>query len=176
MGRRKFFKAFGWAGFLVGALGSSLFLLVRFLFPRVLYEPPMKFKAGPPSNFPPDPTGTRIRVYENFKTSQRVWIVHGEDPTTAQHGICAISAICTHLGCTPRWLENEYKYKCPCHGSGFYPWGVNFEGPAPHPLEKFDIRFEEGELVVDKSKVYRWENGDWEKSGAMYPTSRSTTV
>ena len=36
----------------------------------------------------------------------------------------------------PNWLDGEQKFKCPCHGSGFYMTGVNFEGPAPRPLER----------------------------------------
>lgn len=172
MDRRKFFRGFGWFGFLLGAVGSSVFMLVRFLFPRVLYEPPTRFKAGPPTNYPPDPTG-RTRVFENFKSSERVWIIHGDDATTGKHGIYAILAVCTHLGCTPRWLENESKFKCPCHGSGFYPNGINFEGPAPRPLEKLDIRIEEGQLVIDKAKTYRWEKGDWVKPDCIIETPRS---
>ena len=51
---------------------------------------------------------------EKFKQEQRVWIVREEA------GIYAIFAKCTHLGCTPRWLAAENKFKCPCHGSGFF--------------------------------------------------------
>ena len=50
------------------------------------------------------------------------------------------ASVCTHLGCTPNWLEGEQKFKCPCHGSGFYKDGINFEGPAPRPLERYAIR------------------------------------
>lgn len=171
MGRRKFFKAFGWIGTLAGMAGSSLFLLVKFLFPRALYEPATEFKAGPPSNYPADPGG-RIRVYENYKTTERVWIVHGDDPTTGKHGIYAFFAQCTHLGCTPRWLENEGKFKCPCHGSGFYPYGVNFEGPAPRPLEKLAIQMLEGQVVIDKAQRYRQEKGQWSDARSIIETPR----
>jgi len=171
MDRRKLFLGLGWLGVLLGGVGSGLFMLVRFLFPRVLYEPPTRFKAGALSNYPPDPTG-KIKVYETFKTSERVWIVHGDDPTTGKHGIYSLLAVCTHLGCTPRWLENEAKFKCPCHGTGFYAYGVNFEGPAPRPLEKLDLRVEDGELVIDKAKTYRWERGEWERPGSIIETPR----
>src|SRR3954464_10101662 len=43
----------------------------------------------------------------------RLWVVRYDDR------FIAISAICTHLGCTPRYLGTEDKYKCPCHGSGY---------------------------------------------------------
>jgi cytochrome b6-f complex iron-sulfur subunit len=83
-----------------------------------------------------------------------VWIVREET------GIYAVFAKCTHLGCTPRWLAAEAKFKCPCHGSGFFKSGLNFEGPAPRPLDRFQVTIaEDGQLVVDKSKVFRMGPG-----------------
>ena len=77
-----------------------------------------------------------------------------------EEGIYAIFAKCTHLGCTPRWLAAENKFKCPCHGSGFYKSGLNFEGPAPRPLDRLKVTVgEDGQLVVDKSKILRMEPG-----------------
>jgi cytochrome b6-f complex iron-sulfur subunit len=59
-------------------------------------------------------------------------------------------------------MANEGKYKCPCHGSGFYKNGINFEGPAPRPLERFKIYLgDDGEIVVDKTKKYQQEKGEW---------------
>jgi len=83
-----------------------------------------------------------------------VWIVREEE------GIYCIFAKCTHLGCTPRWLASESKFKCPCHGSGFYVSGLNFEGPAPRPLDRFKISVgDDGQLVVDKNKIFRGTAG-----------------
>ena len=101
-----------------------------------------------------------------------MWIVHGDDPTTGKHGIYAFFAQCTHLGCTPRWLENEAKFKCPCHGSGFYPYGVHFEGPAPRPLEKVGVTEADGQIVIDKAQRFRWEKGQWAKNDCLIETSR----
>ena len=76
--------------------------------------------------------------------------------------IYVLSTVCTHLGCTPNWLEAESKFKCPCHGSGFYMTGINFEGPAPRPLERFRISIgDDGQIVVDKSKKFQQEKGEW---------------
>ena len=61
------------------------------------------------------------------------------------------------------WLEAEKKFKCPCHGSGFKMSGVNFEGPAPRPLERYAVRrTEEGEIIVDKSRKFQRELGQWD--------------
>jgi cytochrome b6-f complex iron-sulfur subunit len=122
---------------------------LRFLFPNVLSEPPSKFKAGLPENVEDG------KVIERYK-DQNAWIVR-------YNGIIyALSTTCTHLGCTPNWLEREAKFKCPCHGSGFYITGINFEGPAPRPLERWAISIgDDGQIVVDKSKKFQFERGEW---------------
>ena len=76
--------------------------------------------------------------------------------------VYALASVCTHPGCTPSWLDGEQKFKCPCHGSGFYITGINFEGPAPRPLERVGIRLaEDGMLEVDKSVKFQEEMGQW---------------
>jgi len=151
--RRDFFGRLSWAGFGVFS-GISLLAAVRSAFPRVLFTPPSSFKAGLPADY------AMGEVSEKFKTEFRVWIVR--DP----EGFYAIFAKCTHLGCTPRWLAAESKFKCPCHGSGYYKDGVNFEGPAPRPMDRVRIiRAEDGQLVVDTSVKYKF--GTWEKPGAF---------
>ena len=125
--RRDFFTRLGWGGFGVFG-GLSLLGFLRSAFPRVLFQPPASFKAGFPSDYAVG------EVSEKYKEDQRVWIIREET------GVYAIFAKCTHLGCTPRWLAAENKFKCPCHGSGFYKSGINFEGPAPRPLERFSSR------------------------------------
>ena len=122
--RRDFFTRLGWGGFGIFG-GLSLLGFLRSAFPRVLFQPPATFKAGFPADY------AMGEVSEKYKQDQRVWIVREET------GIYALFAKCTHLGCTPRWLTAENKFKCPCHGSGFFKSGINFEGPAPRPLERF---------------------------------------
>ena len=84
--------------------------------------------------------------------------------------IKAFSAVCTHLGCTPNWLDGEQKFKCPCHGSGFYKTGINFEGPAPRPLERYRLSLaDDGQLLVDKSKKFQQEKGEWNSPESFLP-------
>jgi len=139
----------GWATFTasVGGLGA---MLLRFLAPNVDYEPSQSFSAGSPDDY------TRGEVSTRWKDKYGVWIVRLEDR------IVAVSTVCTHLGCTPNWLETEGKFKCPCHGSGFRKTGDNFEGPAPRPLERFKIWLnDEGGLEINKSIVFRGEKDEW---------------
>lgn len=153
-GRRDFASKVGWGSFFA-FMGVMLGGSLRFMFPRVLFEPSTTFKAGFPTDYV-------IGVSEKYKNEKRVWIVKSEE------GFFALSAICTHLGCTPRWLASEDKFKCPCHGSGFYRDGINFEGPAPRPLERFKItKSDDGQLLIDKSVKFLWEKDQWGKPGAF---------
>ena len=143
-------------GFTSMAVTFGLWLLgtARFMFPNILTEPPSKFKVGFPSNFAPGQVDTR------FVAQFGVWVVNYE--YNGKPEIYALRTVCTHLGCTPNWLEGEQKFKCPCHGSGFYKDGINFEGPAPRPLERYAIRVaDDGQLEIDKSKLFLEEKGDW---------------
>ena len=124
--------------------------MTRFFVPNDLFEPPTTFKAGLPDQY------QLGQVEERFKQKHGVWIVRTEE------GIYALSASCTHLGCTPNWLPSENKFKCPCHGSGFKKSGLNFEGPAPRPLERYRIALaDDGQILVDKSRKYQGEKGEW---------------
>jgi cytochrome b6-f complex iron-sulfur subunit len=146
--RRDFLSLAGWGGVLA-FLSTVTVAFLRFMFPRVLFEPNPVFRAGRPETYLP---GT---VDERFKQAQRIWIERSEDGS-----FFTMLAICTHLGCTPNWLKGEQKFKCPCHGSGFKPDGTNFEGPAPRPLDRVKIALTpEGELIVDKSVIYRMAPG-----------------
>jgi len=101
--------------------------------------------------------------YERFKQKFAVWLVRtAYDKWANSSGIYALSTVCTHLGCTPNWLQAEQKFKCPCHGSGYYITGVNFEGPTPRPLERYAISLaDDGQILVDKSRKFQQEKGEW---------------
>jgi cytochrome b6-f complex iron-sulfur subunit len=146
--------ALGWLTLTASLLGMVLGT-VRFLFPNVLSEPPSKFKVGFAYQYEDG------KVVDRFK-DQNAWIVRNKDDK-GRDTIYALSTTCTHLGCTPNWLEREQKFKCPCHGSGFYITGVNFEGPAPRPLERWALYIgDDGQIVVDKSKKFQRELGQWD--------------
>ena len=149
--RRSFLSwmSVAWIAFTASMLAAGT-ATARFMFPNVLFEPPASFKAGSPNEIQIG------QVDERFKDRFGVWLVREEE------GIFALSTTCTHLGCTPNWLESEQKFKCPCHGSGFYKTGINFEGPAPRPLERYTISLgEDGQIVVDRSQKYQEEKGEW---------------
>jgi cytochrome b6-f complex iron-sulfur subunit len=161
--RRNFLGLAGW-GAVLGALGVGSAAFGRFMYPRVLFEPNTVVKLGKPAEYQLN------TVSEKWIKDYRLWLLRFSDGT-----ISALFAKCTHLGCTPRWLDAENKFKCPCHGSGFRGidrgqggpnWtGMNFEGPAPRPLERLKIGLaEDGQIVVDMGIVFRYEMDDASKN------------
>ena len=131
----------------LGFLGVNFVMFLRFFLPRALYEPKTTFTIGYPSDF-------GFGVDTKFQNAHRIWVVRNTE------GIFVISAICTHLGCTPDWKPAENKFKCPCHGSGYDSEGVNFEGPAPRPMDRAHVEIDPtGQIVVDTSRLYQQPKG-----------------
>lgn len=149
-GRRDFLGKIGLASLGLTVFGFT-FQSIRSLVPNVLFEPARRFKVGFPSNLPEGVTfieEMRLYVFREGQTFH------------------AISAACTHLGCTVRYTKlNQPKnveingekrtvnseFHCPCHGSKFYDDGTNYAGPAPRPLRwhRLEVSPDDGQLVAD---------------------------
>jgi cytochrome b6-f complex iron-sulfur subunit len=132
-------------------LGAWLLAFFRFFLPRTLFEPPTVFKIGYPSDY-------ALGVDTKWQQKYRIWV----DKTPDR--LFVIYARCTHLGCTPDWKASENKFKCPCHGSGYDNEGVNFEGPAPRPMDRAHVELApDGQIIVDTSRLYQWPKGQTSK-------------
>jgi len=152
---RRAWLGLAWGAF-SAASAAALAATGRFMFPNVLNEPPQQFKVGFPNEY-------GMGVDERWKEKYGIWLVRTPDDID-QHasGFYSLISVCTHLGCTPNYLAAESKFKCPCHGSGFRLTGVNFEGPAPRPLERARVVLaDDGQILVDKSRHFQRELGQW---------------
>lgn len=152
--RRSFLVRLGLGATLLGIAGQA-YAFMRSLVPNVLYEEPQRFKIGAPDQF-----GQGAKFLE-----EKHLFIFRERNT-----FYAISAVCTHLGCTvkmqrlsqpqtvrvgDREFEETVEFSCPCHGSKYYGDGTNYEGPAPKPLayHKLEIAPDDGQLIVDLSET-----------------------
>ncbi|HXZ31092.1 MAG TPA: Rieske 2Fe-2S domain-containing protein [Terriglobales bacterium] len=135
-----------WAS--VAAFLTAWFLaFFRFFLPRTLFEPATSFKIGYPEEY-------GLGVDTKWQQKYRIWVDRTPDR------LFVIYARCTHLGCTPDWKPSENKFKCPCHGSGYDSEGINFEGPAPRPMDRAHIEIApDGQITVDVAKLYQWPKG-----------------
>jgi cytochrome b6-f complex iron-sulfur subunit len=142
--RRHFFELIG-----IGAIGvtaaGSIVLSGEYLSPNVVKEPPTRFKAGPPENYPPGSV--------TLNKEHKVFIVRAKEGY-----FYTLSAVCPHLGCIANWKAEDGIVACPCHGSKFDREGNVIAGPAPRPLLRFAMSLDDqGQLVVDTSVVVREE-------------------
>ncbi len=151
-------NAAGWGAF-AAVLGAGTVETVSFFFPRVIFRAPSTFRIGTPDAFRASPEGADkygvILIDETWKSKQRFFVVR------ERQRLYAISARCTHLGCTINWFGDLRAFKCPCHGSQFHSNGANFAGPAPRHLDRLHIGLNvDGELVVDTAIIYGRERFD----------------
>lgn len=136
--RRGFFELiFGWGAALL-ALGASAAAAGRFMIPNVLDEADPRFKALKPEDYPDGAT---------FLPESRLFILR------KGNSFRAVSAICTHLGCTVNLAGDGQSFACPCHGSRFNAQGQVTSGPAPRPLEWFLVSLShDGRLLIDTTR------------------------
>ena len=72
---------------------------------------------------------------------ESAWVVKNADGS-----VTAFSPRCTHLGCAYRWEKDAHKFVCPCHGSTFSITGQVVSGPAPRPLDRFQVKIDADRL------------------------------
>ncbi len=150
LARRDFIFRVG-AGAGIAAIAYQAGASMRSLVPNVSYDAPTTVKLGLPAEFP---DGLK------FLPDERLFVFR--EGTTFH----AISAVCTHLGCTARAealpqpetrqvggraLRLTHRFQCPCHGSKYNGDGSNVSGPAPRPLAWYQLAVspDDGQLVVD---------------------------
>ncbi len=135
--RRDFLTNIG-IGATVLALGSVGAAFARFLQPNVTTPAPGPVAIGATDEYA---VGSLT-----FIENARAYL--GRD----ERGFYAITAICTHLGCTPR-LDAD-AFACPCHGSQFTRAGDIVNGPATRALDRALVgRAASGKLFIDRSRV-----------------------
>jgi menaquinol-cytochrome c reductase iron-sulfur subunit len=138
----------------VAALGAQTVASMRSLVPNVSYDAPTTVKLGMPNDFP---DGLKFLPDERLFVFRQGNTFH------------AVSAVCTHLGCTVRAealpqpemktvegqsLKLTHRFLCPCHGSRYTGDGSNVSGPAPKPLAWYHLSVapDDGQLVVDLAR------------------------
>ena len=131
-----------------GSLITFFLMFVRFFLPRSILEPSPSFRIGSPNDY-------ALGVDTKWQQQYRIWVTRTSDR------LFVIYAVCTHLGCTPDWKASENKFKCPCHGSGYDSEGINFEGPAPRPMDRAKVTLDaEGQIIVDIGTLFKWPKGE----------------
>jgi cytochrome b6-f complex iron-sulfur subunit len=105
---------------------------------------------GSPSYFPQ--ARTYVQLIDTSLAFQNGESPDGSGTTT---NVRTMWQKCPHLGCKPNFCDINYWFECPCHGSRYDRLGTKVQelGPAPRGLDRFAHVVQNGELIVDTSKV-----------------------
>ena len=85
----------------------------------------------------------RVDGWKITSANESAWVVKLSDQQTVAFG-----PQCTHLGCAYHWDEGKTEFVCPCHNSVFAVDGRVVSGPAPRPLDRYEIKIDNGKLLV----------------------------
>lgn len=130
---RREFMAYSFVGATGLLLGGGGFLSYKFMYP--LFKegefggafPATKITGGIPDSPDVPPVTTPDGKFH---------LVRKDDGE-----LKAIYMVCTHLGCLYKWVEGNWRFECPCHGSKFTHDGLYIEGPAARSLDSFEISY-----------------------------------
>jgi menaquinol-cytochrome c reductase iron-sulfur subunit len=92
-------------------------------------------------------------LYKISVEQQTGWISNVEEKsfyvyTENGRDFVAMSNICTHLGCRVRWVDDRQEFFCPCHNGVFDKEGNVVSGPPPRPLDRFEVKVENDQLMI----------------------------
>jgi len=150
IGRRKFLSLTTWAIGGVISAGLAIPAIAYIVGPALKREEAQdwirlgsasKVELGTPTLFK-----TKIK-------QQTGWIVNERELTVyvlTENGrdFIAMSNICTHLSCRVRWIAQQEQFFCPCHNGIFAKDGRVLGGPPPRPLDRYDVKVEDGQLFI----------------------------
>ena len=152
--RRNFYLTviYGLWGLITGALSVPAFIYL-FLPPKARHEDQWveagditKLSAGAPTEV----VFRRNRVdgWKVISEKSTAWVVKRPD-----NQVVAFGPQCTHLGCAYHWDESKSEFVCPCHSSIFSIDGKVVAGPAPRPLDRYQVRIESKKLMLGALEV-----------------------
>lgn len=130
---------------IMGTVAGVLTPIIGYLWP------PQSTSAG---------AGGRVQVgvVNDFPVGQGKVVAVNDKPViivnTAQGGLKAFSAICTHLGCISEWDQRRQFILCPCHDGRFNPVnGAIISGPPPTPLPQLTVVVEGDAIYVGEGRA-----------------------
>ena len=135
--RRRFINLLLGTG-LIASIGSFLYPIIRYLVPPKLPDfGNDAVLAAKVSDLKPD----SAKLFR-FGTRPGLLI----KSTAGEYR--ALSATCTHLGCTVQYRPDLRELWCACHNGLYDLNGRNISGPPPRPLEQFDVQVRGDDIYV----------------------------
>ena len=86
---------------------------------------------------------TRVDGWKVISEKSTAWVVKSAD-----NQVTAFGPQCTHLGCAYHWDDPSHTFICPCHTSAFSIDGKVLAGPAPRPLDRYEVKVDGSRLQI----------------------------
>jgi menaquinol-cytochrome c reductase iron-sulfur subunit len=147
-------------GFYIGAIYSlwaiitaalGLPALIYLLFPPKVRKESEWVDAGDISKIAPNSPvemafhRNRVDGWKVISEKSTAWVVKQADNSVVAYG-----PQCTHLGCAYHWEEGKNEFLCPCHTSLFGMDGKVLAGPAPRPLDRYEVKVQGSKLLLGR--------------------------
>jgi cytochrome b6-f complex iron-sulfur subunit len=123
----------------VGTLASAGFPVIRFLKPL-----PNQGPGGPLRLTPDETTKLDNNRFVIVRSGTRRLLVFEDD----HQKLRALSAKCTHEGCTVQYVPGDNVIWCACHNGRYDLDGRVLSGPPPRPLPQFPVQREDDSVIV----------------------------
>ena len=96
-----------------------------------------------------------IKLTDVPPLGQSTMFMFGPHPAMLTHfadgTLVALTAVCTHLGCTLHYSPPAPRIVCPCHGGQYDPHtGQNLAGPPPAPLLKYVVTQGKDKVTISR--------------------------
>lgn len=142
---RREFLYYIWNASILMVIGQITVATLWFAFPRFAEGEFGGTFAVEPTELPP-PDGSPVS-----RPDGRFWL--SQPLVNGAPALVVLYAVCTHLGCLPKWVDVNNRFECPCHGSKFQKSGLYIEGPAPRSMDRFRtiITFTDGSVQESNS-------------------------
>lgn len=138
--RRTLLKAFV-GGSVAASLSAFVYPILRYL------VPPAETNLGADSVVAANIDELKPNTSKIFRFGSRPALLL----RTSEGNYRAMSATCTHLGCTVQYRNDVQQVWCACHNGMYDLNGRNLSGPPPRPLDKFEVHLQGNEIHVTKA-------------------------
>jgi menaquinol-cytochrome c reductase iron-sulfur subunit len=85
----------------------------------------------------------RVDGWKVVSEKNTAWVVR-----QSEKDLIALAPQCTHLGCAYHYEAHANEFICPCHTSSFALDGQVLTGPAPRPLDRYEVRVANNRLLI----------------------------
>jgi cytochrome b6-f complex iron-sulfur subunit len=140
-GRRRFVSILLGTGLLASA-ASFLYPVIRYLAPPKLPD------LGSDAVLAARVSEMKPNTAKTFRFGTRPGLLI----QTASSEYRAMSATCTHLGCTVQYRPDLHEIWCACHNGMYDLNGRNISGPPPRPLEAFEVQVRGNDIFVRRKQ------------------------